>query len=241
MSATSSFAHASHTQSVCQTSAFIGSGAARSCCRDGEAEGGFAGDLASCMQVALVPLYVVPVQLTGVVTEAGAGYAAQGTSSDSMMQLLQELEGEIGKLSGELQGSSHQSASCANQSAGLQGDYASLYSEAIGAVQEGSAFDVTLPSGETLSGTFSCTEIEQAGDNNLFTPGNPSAPDAGKQAFDAAIEQFLELAQSDSGSASAAGQIANYSTTTSFAGNNSAMSWTADFSLAPADAIPKTR
>lgn len=259
MSTASNFASASYTQTITQTisktTSYIGQGFETPGCRGGQ-EGDFAGDLFTMMQVPLVPVYATSTQLTNITTEVGAGCSAtdsQSASTDSLMQLLQGLESEIAQLNGELQsGSSSAStstssasqgaASCSSgaSSYGLQGDYAQLYSEAVGEAQDGSSFSVKLPSGETLSGKSSWTEIEVAGDNSLFTPGDPSAPDAGRQAFDNQIGQFLELAQSDSGSSSAAGEIANYATTTTFSGNNSAMSWTGQFSLAPANAIPKS-
>ncbi len=246
MSAASNFSSASYSQSVCQTTAFIGSAAAHGSSRESDVAG-FSEELVPLMQgFPVIPVYLVPEQSTNAVGDLGAGCmtsSGQGASADSMVQLLQGLESELAKLCGELgSGSSGQStAASAGQSApgGLQGDYATLYNEAASAVQDGSAFDVTLPSGETLSGKFSWSEVEVAGDNSLFTPGDPSAPDAGKQAFDNALDQFLELAQSDSGSTSAAGQIANYNTDTSFTSENSSVTWSGSFSLAPADAIPK--
>jgi len=256
MSTASNFASASYLQTISQTfsqtTSYIGQGFETPGCQGGE-EGDF-GHMLTMMQVPLVPVYSVTTQLTNITTEVGAGCGwtgSQGTSTDSLMQLLQGLESEIAKLSGELQGNSSSrstsgtstgAASCGSNASsfGLKGNYAQLYSEAVSAVQDGSSFNVKLPSGETLSGKSSWTELEVAGDNSLFTPGDPSAPDAGKQAFDNEIGQFLELAQSDSGSSSAAGEIANYATTTSFSGDNSAISWAGQFSLAPADAIPKS-
>ncbi len=258
MSAASSYAFAPTSQSVCQTGAFIGSRATQGSCRDDGAQEGFANDLLTCMQVPLVPVYSVTTISTQVtsVTQVESGYAipvAQGgTSSDSLMQLLQGLEAEIAQLAGGIgqsAGASQATGTCAasgtsqtsgtSQGNGLQGDYQTLYNEATAAVQDGSAFDVTLPSGETLSGKFSWGELEPAGDDALFTPGDSSAPDAGKQAFDNTIEQFLSLAQSAAGGSSADGQIANYNTTTSFSSDGTAISWSGSFSLAPADAIPK--
>ena len=238
MSAASSFA-ASQSQSVCQTTSFIGSHPTHGNRHDDDGYGSFAGNLFASMQVPLVPAYMASTQLTSIITEVGIGCAmpaGQSASPDSLMQLLQGLESEIAELSGELgrtSGAGHSPAG------GLQGDYRTLYNEAVAEVQDGSAINIKLPSGETLSGKFSWGELEPAGDNALFTLGDPSAPDAGKQAFDQAIAQFLTLAQSDSGGSSSAGQIANYTTDTSFTGNNTALSWSGSFSLAPADAIPK--
>ncbi len=246
MSTSADLTFASHSQSVCQTTAFIGSGAARNRCRDCQAAGGFSDDLSSFMQVPASQVYAVSAQLTTIVTETGVGYAApiaRSVSPDSLMQLLQGLESEVAQLSGELGLGGGQSAtSCVAQApaGGLRGDYQTLYSEAVNAVQDGSAFNVTLASGETLSGKFSWSELEPVCGDSFGTPGDPQAPDAGRQAFDQAIAQFLALAQDDSGSASAGGQIANYGTTTAFAGGHSALSWSAMFSLAPADALPKS-
>lgn len=245
----SSFASASYSQSISITTSYIGSAASHGSCRDDQGVPSFTEELVPLLQLPLMPGYAGRVDsspLTSVSTQAGIGYASsggQGVSTDSLMQLLQGLESEIAQLAGELngaanQGSAHVSSS-ATAASGLHGDYATLYSEAVAEVQDGASFDLKLPSGESLSGSFSWSELEVAGDNSLFTPGNPSAPDAGKQAFENSLEQFLELAQSDSGSGSAAGQIANYTTNTSFNGANSAMAWSGSFSLAPADAIPK--
>ena len=241
MSTASSHTFASYSQTVTQTTSFIGSSPAHGMCRDNETAGGFTQDLASFMLVPVVPVCYVPVAQVNVATGVG-GMAGVGGGADSMMQLLQSLESEMAKFSGELQANAGQGASsCGGQmpASGLQGDYQTLYNEAAGAVQDGSSFDVTLPSGETLSGKFTWTEVEKAGDNSLFTPGDPGAPDAGKAAFDNALDQFLQLAQGDAGSTSAASQIANYNTSTSFTGGNSSISWSGSFSLAPADAIPK--
>lgn len=249
----SSFASASYSQSasrsVSQTTSFIGAASTRGSCHDDEGVPSFTEEFLPLLQMPVMQGYANSVQLTSVSTAVSVGMTGsggQGGSADSLMQLLQGLESEIAQLAGELNAKpSHGAASScgsANQAAagGLQGDYATLYSEATSAIQDGSSFDLKLPSGETLSGQFSWSELEVAGSNSLFTPGDPSAPDAGKQAFENSLEQFLELAQSDSGSSSAAGQIANYTTNTSFTGTNSAMAWSGSFSLAPADAIPKS-
>ncbi|HEX8955491.1 MAG TPA: hypothetical protein VF798_04420 [Burkholderiaceae bacterium] len=237
MSAASSFA-ASRIQSVCQTSSFIGSRAAHGIGDNDREQGSFADNLLSSLLAPLAPSYTVSAQLTSIVTEAGVDYAlpvSQSASPESMMQLLRGLESEIAQLAGEL---GRVSGTGQAQGSALQGDYQTLYNEAAAAVQDGSAFDVKLPSGETLSGKFSWGELEPAGDNAPFAPGDPGAPDAGKQAFDQEIEQFLLLAQRDAGGTSAAGQIANYTTNTSFTGSETAITWSGSFSLAPADAIP---
>jgi hypothetical protein len=246
----SSFASASYSQSICQTTSYIGSAASHGSCRDDEGVPAFTDELMPLLQLPVMPGYVgqaASSQLTSVSTIVGVGYTSSGSngaSTDSLMQLLQGLESEIAQLAGELNRAAKQGPANAGGTAapasGLHGDYATLYSEAIADVQDNTSFDLKLPSGESLSGSFSWSELEVAGDNSLFTPGDPSAPDAGKQAFENSLEQFLQLAQSDSGSGSAAGQIANYTTNTSFNGSNSAMAWSGSFSLAPADAIPKS-
>ncbi|HEX7641530.1 MAG TPA: hypothetical protein VF472_04885 [Burkholderiaceae bacterium] len=242
MSAASGFA-ASHIRSVCQTSSFIGSRAAHGMSGD-EGQESFADNLFSSMSAPLASSYTVSAQLTSIVTEVGVGYAlpaSQSPSPESIMQLLRGVESEIAQLAGELGrvSGARQAQYSGLQGSGLQGDYRTLYDEATAAVQDGSAFDVKLPSGETLSGKFSWGELEPAGDNALFTPGEPGAPNAGKQAFDREIEQFLSLAQSDAGGTSAAGQIANYTTNTEFIGSETAITWSGSFSLAPADAVPR--
>jgi hypothetical protein len=245
----SSFASASYSRSVCRTTSFIGSASSRGCCREGEGVPSFTEELVPLLRLPVMPGNAGSAQLTSISTVAGIDTTSSGgqrASTDSLMQLLQGLESEIAQLTGELDATSGQGATrsgsgaCRTSTAGLQGDYATLYGEATTAVQDGNSFEVKLPSGETLSGKFSWGELEVAGNNSLFTPGEPSAPDAGKQAFDNSLEQFLELAQSESGGSSAAGQIANYTSNTSFTGTNSAMSWSGSFSLAPADALPKS-
>ena len=235
----SGFTSTAYSQSICQTTSFIGSVASGGNCRSEAGVPTFTEELVPLLQLPAIPVYPVPTQMPGVAATAGAGcsmHGGQGGSADSLMQLLQGLESEIVQLSGSLSSASSQGTSC---SSGLHGDYATLYGEAVSAVQDGSSFGVKLPSGETLSGKFSWSELEVAGSNSLFTPGNASAPDAGKQAFENSLEQFLELAQSDSAGGSAAGQIANYNTDTSFTSTSASISWTGSFSLAPADAIPK--
>lgn len=266
MSTASNFLPSSNAQSVCQTSAFIGSGHSRNACHDAEGDESFSADLQSCMQVQLVPISAIRSTVTTIVSESSiawtnpvtqspsAASGASGASADTLMSLLQGLEQEISHLTSELQAaeglgavpagagaststtsasSAASQGSTSNPAAGLQGDYQTLYNEAADAVQDGSSFDLTLPSGETMTGSFSWGELEPAGDNALFTPGDPSAPDAGRNAFDNALAQFLSLAQSDSGSTSAAGQVASYSTTTSFTGNNTSIAWSGTFLLAP--------
>jgi len=46
----------------------------------------------------------------------------------------------------------------------------------------------------TLSGKFNYEELEPVGDNSLFTPGDPNAPDAGKQAFIDSLLNFITMA-----------------------------------------------
>jgi hypothetical protein len=91
---------------------------------------------------------------------------------------------------------------------------------------------------QAIQGKFQYTEVEVAGDNSLFTPGDPGAPDAGKQVFDNALQNFLQLAQLDAqgGNGSASAQAPDfYSTSGSFIGANSAITWSGAFSLGSVD------
>ncbi|MBV8633238.1 MAG: hypothetical protein JO002_02000, partial [Burkholderiaceae bacterium] len=135
MSAASSFA-ASQSQSVCQTTSFIGSHPTHGNRHDDDGYGSFAGNLFASMQVPLVPAYTVSAQLTSIVTEVGIGCAmpaGQSAAPDSLMQLLQGLESEIAELSGQI---GQALGTGQSQVGGLKGDYRTLYNEAVADVQE---------------------------------------------------------------------------------------------------------
>jgi hypothetical protein len=117
----------------------------------------------------------------------------------------------------------------------------SLSDKAKASFNNGEAFNVSVPSqtgtgAEQLSGNFQYEMIEPAGDNSLFTPGDPTAFNAGQQAFSDALQNFLMLAEESgkqaTGSSSSA-PVADFHTATSFEGNGVAMSWSGTFSLGP--------
>ncbi len=85
--------------------------------------------------------------------------------------------------------------------------------------------------GATLSGKFQVTEVEEAGDDSLFTPGDPSAPDAGREAFADQLANFMTLAQ-------AGGNLdgpSTFQTSGAFQGDGGryGLSWSGDFRLTP--------
>lgn len=61
-------------------------------------------------------------------------------------------------------------------------------------VAGGSGQGASTPEQITLSGKFNYEELEPAGDDALFTPGDPNAPDAGKQAFIDSLLNFISMA-----------------------------------------------
>jgi hypothetical protein len=107
----------------------------------------------------------------------------------------------------------------------------------------GQEFKVSFPDtsggagSEQLSGRFQYTEAEPVGDDSLFTPGDPSAFDAGKQAFSGSLENFLMLAPESSKQAGygSSPNVATYDTSTSFSGNGVSIAWSGEFSLVPSD------
>jgi hypothetical protein len=113
-----------------------------------------------------------------------------------------------------------------------------LANEAEASFKDGQPFSVTVPvdgaSGstatETLTGQFQYCELEPAGDDALFTPGDPSAPDAGKQAFVDSLLSFLNLVNGGAGGLTGP---ASYTTSTNFtdAGSGEAFSDSGSFNL----------
>jgi hypothetical protein len=85
---------------------------------------------------------------------------------------------------------------------------------------------------ETLSGKFDYLEVEPAGVDSLFTPGDPNAPDAGQQSFASSLLAFLNLVNGD-GSAGA-NSTESYNTSTSFSdtgGGGEGLSYCGSFQL----------
>ena len=118
----------------------------------------------------------------------------------------------------------------------------SVFAQAKASFQNGVPFEVSIPANpsgggasETLKVQFQYGELEPAGDNALFTPGDPNAPDAGQQAFADALQNFFTLIQQDGqGGSSVPGTHAEvYNTSSSFSGGNIAIEWSGSFSLAP--------
>jgi hypothetical protein len=115
-----------------------------------------------------------------------------------------------------------------------------LASEAEASYKDGQPFSVTVPiagtsgSGsnttETLTGDLPYGEIGPAGDDAPFTPGDPNAPDAGKQAFVDSLLNFLNLVNGGAGGLKG---LATYTTATSFtdAGSGEALKDSGSFSL----------
>lgn len=129
-------------------------------------------------------------------------------------------------------------------STGLASVFQALATQAKSTFQSGQPFKVSANAGtaaasgqgpvtDTLTGNFQYTEVEVAGDNSLFTPGEPNAPDAGKQSFANALESFLALVQAGQSSSGAYAGPSSYETSTSFVGNGGreAISWSGEFSL----------
>jgi hypothetical protein len=106
-------------------------------------------------------------------------------------------------------------------------------------VESGSPFSVSVdtPNGTaSVKGRVNYNFLQPAGQDIFFSPGQTGAPDAAKRAMSDALKKFLLAAQEDAqGNVPAEPRsdraAATYSTTTSFQGQNSAFSFSANFSL----------